>query len=85
MLGQALKLSARSAVAFARMSPAVPDGRAVLLDVAQLQALPAKTFNVGRRGASISRAAVVIFHARVELAVGHGGRRACMPGDAHRP
>jgi hypothetical protein len=29
------------------MSPGVPDGQAVVLDVAQLQALLAKTFNVG--------------------------------------
>ena len=41
-----LQLSARSAVAFARMSPGVPDGQAVVLDVAQLQTLLAKTFNV---------------------------------------
>ena len=46
-LRQALELSARSAVAFARMSPGVPDGQAVVLEVAQLQALLAKTFNVG--------------------------------------
>jgi hypothetical protein len=42
-----LELSARSAVAFARMSPGVPDGQAVVLDVAQLQSLLANTFNVG--------------------------------------
>ena len=42
-----MELSARSAVAFACMSPGVPDGQAVVLDVAQLQALLAKTFNVG--------------------------------------
>ena len=29
------------------MSPGGPDGQAVMLDVAQLQALLAKTFNVG--------------------------------------
>ena len=29
------------------MSPGVPDGQAVVLDVAQLQSLLAKTFNVG--------------------------------------
>jgi hypothetical protein len=46
-LRQALELSARSAVAFARMSPGVPDGQAVVLEVAQLQALLATTFNVG--------------------------------------
>jgi hypothetical protein len=44
-LRQALELSALSAVAFACMSPGVPDGQAVVLDVAQLQALLAKTFN----------------------------------------
>ena len=42
----ALELSGLSAVAFARMSPGVPDGQAVVLDVAQLQALLARTFNV---------------------------------------
>ena len=45
--GGALEVSARSAVAFACMSPGVPDGQAVVLDVAQLRALLAKTFNVG--------------------------------------
>ena len=46
--GRALELSAGAvAIAFASMSPGVPDGEAVVLDVAQLQALLAKTFNVG--------------------------------------
>lgn len=40
-------LPAAASVAFARMSPGVPDGQAVVLDVAQLQTLLAKTFNVG--------------------------------------
>lgn len=42
-----LELSAGSAVAFACMSPGVFDGQAVVLDVAQLQALLENTFNVG--------------------------------------
>jgi len=46
-LRQALELSARAAVAFAGVSPGAPDGQAVVLDVAQLEALLAKTFNVG--------------------------------------
>ena len=36
-----------AAVAFACMSRGAPDGQAVVLDVAQLEALLAKTFNVG--------------------------------------
>jgi len=38
-----LELSARAAVAFAGVSPGAPDGQAVVLDVAQLEALLTKT------------------------------------------